>query len=491
MNLRFYNSISREMEDLRPRQARRLGIYVCGPTVYAAPHLGHARSAVVFDVFRRFWEAVGYDVTLVRNITDIDDKILLRARETGLDYRRLADRYSCKYDAAMAALNVRTPHATPRATEHIGAMQAVIARIMQRGHAYRGGGSVYFSAHSLKDDSRLSWRPGEDAAIANALPSADPAKRHPHDFALWKARKEDEPFWESPWGPGRPGWHIECTAMSHALLDIPFDIHGGGCDLMFPHHANEILQSLAAFGQPPAHIWLHHGMVTVEHAKIAKSKGNAPPLEDLLTAYHPEAVRLFLLSCHYRRDLPFSARALGQAARQLDRFYTLAGRLQAWLGASDPSAPCGSRLWQRFSGQLALDGNVPGGLAVVFETMREINRALDGAGTLRCSTFRQTVVDTATDFLHLTRHVLGLLQTPLEDYRRLLRSTGAPELPRPVVDRLVARRQSARQAGDWRTADRLRRCLEEDGVCLQDHDHATVWRKGKRRGCMTSGKTSS
>ncbi len=290
VNLQFYNSLSRQMEDLRPRKARRLGIYVCGPTVYDAPHLGHARSAVVFDIFRRFWEAVGYDVTLVRNITDIDDKILLRARETGLDYRCLADRYGREYDAAMAALNVRAPHATPRATDYIGPCQAVIARIMQRGHAYRGGGSVYFSAHRLKADGRLSWRSEENASMANPLPPANPDKRHPHDFALWKERKEGEPFWESPWGPGRPGWHIECTAMSHALLNIPFDIHGGGCDLLFPHHANEILQSFAAFGQPPAALWLHHGMLTVGRDKIAKSRGNAPPLESLLSTYHPEAV---------------------------------------------------------------------------------------------------------------------------------------------------------------------------------------------------------
>ena len=491
MNLRFYNSFSREMEDLRPRKARHLGIYVCGPTVYAAPHLGHARSAVIFDVFRRFWEAVGYDVTLVRNITDIDDKILRRAREAGLDYRRVAERYGREYDTAMAALNVRPPHAAPRATDYVGACQAVIARILQRGHAYRRGGSIYFSSHSLGDSGPIAWQPEADARPVNSGPPVDVDKRHPHDFALWKGRQNGDPFWESPWGPGRPGWHIECTAMSHTLLDIPFDIHGGGCDLRFPHHANEILQSRAAFGQPPADIWLHHGMVTVGHVKMAKSKGNAPPLEDLLAAYHPEAVRLFLLSRHYRRDLPFSANALGQAARQLDRFYTLAGRLQAWMGACDPSAPCGSRLWQRFSGQLALDGNVPGGLAVVFETMREINRALDAAGPMRCSTFRRTVADTATDFIYLARHVLGLLQTPLEDYRRLPPSTCAPELPRPVVERLVARRQSARQAGDWRTADRLRRRLEEDGVRLRDHDHATVWRQGKRKGRVTSAKTSS
>jgi len=491
VNLQFYNSLSRQMEELRPLTAGRLGIYVCGPTVYDAPHLGHARSAVVFDVFRRFWEAVGYHVTLVRNVTDIDDKILRRARETGRGYRRIADRYGREYDAAMIALNVRPPHAAPRATDYIGACQAIIARTMQRGHAYHSGGSVYFATRSLKTRSRLTWRPKEEDCPVHAWPPANPDKHHPEDFALWKARKAGEPFWESPWGPGRPGWHIECTAMSHALLDIPFDIHGGGCDLQFPHHANEILQSVAAFGNPPADLWLHHGMVTVDRVKMAKSRGNAPPLKSLLSSYHPEAVRLLLLSCHYRRDLPFSAKALEQAAHRLDRIYALAGRLQTSLGATDPSAPEESHLWLRFRSQLAQDGNVPGGLAAVFETMREINRTLDSAGMMRCSVLRRAVASTAADFLYLSRHVLGLLQTPLEDYARRYQGTCTRRFPRPVIERLVARRQLARQVGDWRVADRLHAILERNGIRLHDRNGATSWRQGKRKGREASAKSST
>jgi len=283
VNLRFHNTLSRKVEDLRPLEAGRLGIYVCGPTVYDAPHLGHARSAVVFDVFRRFFEALGYNVTLVRNITDIDDKIILKAQATGTDYRTIAERYQNQYDAVMAALNVQAPHAAPRATAYIGTCQELVARMLRNGHAYRSGKSVYLAIHSCRDYGRLSGRSCDPLPDISRC-REQPEKRHPGDFALWKGSKTGEPQWSSPWGPGRPGWHIECTAMSHALLNTPFDIHGGGRDLIFPHHENEIAQSIAAFGKPPAATWLHHGMVTVGQAKMAKSKGNAPPLETLLQA---------------------------------------------------------------------------------------------------------------------------------------------------------------------------------------------------------------
>ena len=251
MNLRFHNTLSRNVEDLRPLEAGRIGIYVCGPTVYDAPHLGHARSAVVFDVFRRFFEALGYNVTLVRNITDIDDKIILKAQAAGTDYRTIADRYQNQYDAVMAALNVRAPHAAPRATAYIGTCQELVARMLQRGHAYRAR-KVRLPFHQqLSDYGRLS---GDLRRAPRVTPAAreKPGQTSPGDFALWKGSKTGEPQWSSPWGPGRPGWHIECTAMSHALLNTPFDIHGGGCDLIFPHHENEIAQSIAAFGTPPA-----------------------------------------------------------------------------------------------------------------------------------------------------------------------------------------------------------------------------------------------
>lgn len=455
-------------------------MYVCGPTVYAAPHLGHARSAVVFDVFRRFFEALGCEVTLVRNITDIDDKILQRAGAEAKSYRSIADRFQREYDAAMRTLNVRPPDAAPRATAFIPACQEVIARIQHQGHAYRKGGSVYFDTRSCPTYGQLSARSAARSRPGGTLPG-NPDKRHPDDFALWKERKDGEPFWESPWGPGRPGWHIECTAMSHALLGTPFDIHGGGCDLIFPHHENEIAQSMAAFGRRPANIWLHHGMVTVADAKMAKSKGNAPSLQGLLRNWHPEAVRLFLLSRHYRSDLPFTTDGLHRAARHLDRFYALAGRLQTMQDEFVAPPPGGSSLWQRFMERLAADGDIPGSLAVLLETVRELNRTFDSAVPVRCSAYRRTVAAVAVDFLHLSRHVLGLLQTPLDDYAGQRRTARRPRLPRPVVERLVARRQAARRIADWRSADRLQSVLATYGIRVRDQDGATRWRRTIRR----------
>ena len=491
MNLQVRNTLTREVETVRPLTDGRLGMYVCGPTVYAAPHLGHARSAVVFDIFRRFFEALGIHVVLVRNITDIDDKILRRARESSTDYRTIADRYHRAYDAALTALNVRPPHSAPRATDYIGPCRDIIACILRRGHAYRRSGSVYFSSHSCRDYGRLSARSGGDVPAVETRPAFNPDKRHPDDFALWKKNRDGEPFWDSPWRPGRPGWHIECTAMSHALLGVPFDIHGGGCDLIFPHHENEIAQSLGAFGTPPAVLWLHHGMVTVGEAKMAKSKGNAPPLEDLLKTYPAEAVRLYLLSRHYRSDLPFSRAALENAVTRLSRLYALTRRLQGILRGPLPAAPQGSPLWQQFSRYMAADGNVPGGLAALFTTVRELNRALDRPGSSSSAPVRQAVRISAADFSFICRHILGVMRMSPDAYAQELacRPAHGGRLSPSEIHDLVAQRQAARQAADWSTADRLRKRLEAYGVRLRDHGHATVWRHGKRKGRVASAET--
>lgn len=483
MKLRFHNTLSGKVDDLRPLAAGHLGIYVCGPTVYDAPHLGHARSAVVFDVFRRFFEALGYNVTMVRNITDIDDKIILKAQAAATDYRTIAERYHNQYDAVMAALNVQAPHAAPRATAYIGPCQELIARIMQRGHAYRSGRSVYFSTKSCKGYGRLSGRSGGGAPLVNDRPHENRDKRHPDDFALWKGSKTGEAQWLSPWGPGRPGWHIECTAMSHALLNTPFDIHGGGCDLIFPHHENEIAQSLAAFGKPPAAMWLHHGMVTVEQAKMAKSKGNAPSLEALLQSYPPEAVRLFLLSRHYRRDLPFSIAALQDAATQLGRLYALTRRLQAMLEDAPPAPLHQSPLWRQFLGNLALDGNIPGGVAALFTTVRDLNRAMGQPVFPSSASTGLEVRTSAADLVFICRYILGILQMTPEAYARDLacRVAHRDRLSSSEIHDLVIQRQAARLSSDWPTADRLRKCLEENGVRLRDDAHATVWRRGKQK----------
>jgi len=481
VNLRFHNSLSRKVEDLRPLEAGRLGIYVCGPTVYDAPHLGHARSAVVFDVFRRFFVALGYNVTLVRNITDIDDKIILKAQATGTDYRTIAERYQNQYDAVMAALNVQAPHAAPRATAYIGTCQELIARMLRNGHAYRSGKSVYLAIHRCRDYGRLSRR---SCGSISEIPRCreQPGKRHPGDFALWKGAKTGEPQWSSPWGPGRPGWHIECTAMSHALLNTPFDIHGGGRDLIFPHHENEIAQSIAAFGKLPAAMWLHHGMVTVGPAKMAKSKGNAPSLEALLQSYPPEAVRLFLLSRHYRRDLPFTESALQVSTAQLNRLYALASRLQAIFGRRFSTPSRRSILWQRFARHLASDGNITGGMAALFETARDLNRALDNPVSNRYGTLWRTTQSTAADWHYICRDILGILHMTAEAYDQLRPKIFVPVLSRAAIEGLVIRRQAARKNLDWGTADALRAVLEENGVQLQDKNHETLWQHGNQKG---------
>jgi cysteinyl-tRNA synthetase len=447
---------------------------------------------VVFDVFRRFFEALGNDVILVRNVTDIDDKIIQRARERNTDYRTIAKRYHRAYDAALTALNVRPPHAAPRATDYIGPCQDIIARLLQRGHAYCSKGSVYFASHSCRDYGRLSGRPIGNVSAAVTRPAVNPDKHHPDDFALWKKSRDGEPFWNSPWGSGRPGWHIECTAMSHALLGVPFDIHGGGCDLIFPHHENEIAQSLGTFGTPPAALWLHHGMVTVGETKMAKSKGNAPPLADLLKVYPPEAVRLFLLARHYRNDLSFSQAALGNAVIQLNRLYALMKRLQGIIGENLPTVPRGSPLWHRFCRHMAGDGNFPGGLTALFTTVRELNRALDQPESQCNAAVRQTVRSSAADVSFICRHILGVLWMTPDAYARELehRPSYRRRLSPSDINALVAQRHAARQAADWCTADRIRKRLAADGVRLRDHNHATVWRQGKRKGRVASVETS-
>lgn len=481
MELRFYNTLSGRVETLAPRTNGQLHMYVCGPTVYDEAHLGHARSAVIFDVFRRFFDAMGYNVTLVRNITDIDDKILHRARQSGVDYRRIASHYHRSYDTLMATLGVRPPNESPRATAYVQPCQDIITRILENGHAYQRGASVYFATASCPGYGRLAKRSGQGPLQKPAL-SDTSEKRHPNDFALWKARSDGEPFWNSPWGPGRPGWHIECTAMSHYLLGTPFDIHGGGMDLIFPHHENEIAQARAAFGMLPAPMWVHHGLVTVGQAKMAKSKGNAPGIQDLLNTYHPEALRLFLLSRHYRRDLPFTESALQASVARLDRFYATARRLEAVFGRQRLARCRRSYLWHQFARRLASDGNVTAGLTVLFTTIRELNRVLDTNDACRYSTLWRTLEAVAADCLYISRHILGILQSPVEDYFHR-RPAGSPsKFSRHEIERLVAKRLAARQSEDWQTADRLREILEAHSVRLRDQGRATLWSQGKRQG---------
>ncbi len=374
MPLRIYNTLTRCKDALRPVTAGEVKMYVCGPTVYDEPHLGHARSEVIFDVIRRYLGARGYRVTLVRNVTDIDDKILEKARQKKQDFRRIGAYYLRKYEQAMRRLGVARPDAQPKATAFIHPIQDFISKLLQSGHAYAVGGNVYFAAASFKPYGQLSGRTIRALTMDEDF-SGETGKRHPADFVLWKTAKPREPFWPSPWGPGRPGWHIECSAMSAHLLGRVYDIHGGGDDLIFPHHENEIAQSESLFQKPPAACWMHHGLVHAGGRKVSKSDGHFQKLNDLLEIYPPDALRLFLLSRRYRRPLTFSHQKMESVLKnmaRIDRFFSRTD-VQAAMPAGNVNA-CGA-LWKRFCSAMDDDLNFPMALAIVFEGIRSIQRA--------------------------------------------------------------------------------------------------------------------
>ncbi len=381
MTVCIFNTLTRSKAPLIPLEPGRLKMYVCGPTVYDAPHLGHARSAVVFDVIRRYLSARGYRVTLVRNVTDIDDKILQKACRQHHDFRWLGTRYLREYEQAMRRLEVALPDAQPKATEFIVPIQNFISRLIQNGHAYAVAGNVYFAVASFKPYGKLSGRTLKTAAMDENAPDAS-GKRHPADFVLWKAARSREPFWPSPWGPGRPGWHIECSAMSARLLGEAYDIHGGGEDLIFPHHENQIAQSESLFKKAPATFWMHHGLIHADGRKISKSDGAFQKLNDLLEIYSPDALRLWLLSKRYRRPMTFSHQKMESALKNMARINRFFSRKD--VSASMPArrvTGCGT-LWTRFCSAMDDDFNFPLALAIVFESIRSIQRAI-GADTRR------------------------------------------------------------------------------------------------------------
>jgi cysteinyl-tRNA synthetase len=403
MTLLLHNTLRRRKMPFTPLDPGQVKIYVCGPTVYDEPHLGHARSAVVFDLLRRYLEIGGQRVTLVRNVTDIDDKIINKARRQDRDWRDLGAHYLDRYQRAMDRLNVIPPHIEPKASDFIRPMQRFIARLLQAGHAYGRGGSVYFAVAGLQTYGRLSGRRVDNRPGAGNATGQE-EKRHPADFVLWKAASPGAPFWPSPWGPGRPGWHIACSAMSGHLLGEVFDIHGGGIDLIFPHHENEIAQSEALFKKIPARYWIHHGLVQVEGRKISKSLGRFQNLADLMQRYPPDALRLFLLSKRYRHPLAFSSSSMEVARKQL-------ARLQAFFSrwSPPPTARTGvvqgrSPLWKCFCTALDDDLNFPQALSLIFSEIRRINRLGDCAASPPMGAVR--------DLHFICARVLGLRLDP-------------------------------------------------------------------------------
>ncbi len=471
--IRVYNTLTRKKEELVPLRPGEIRMYVCGVTVYDLSHIGHGRSALVFDVIRRYLRYRGYEVRFIRNFTDVDDKIIKRAQEEGVPPRELAGRYIEEYRKDMAALGILPADVEPKATDHIPQMIKLIERLVAKGVAYPLDGDVYFEVKRFPRYGRLSGKNLEELQ-AGARVEVDERKRDPLDFALWKASKEGEPAWPSPWGPGRPGWHIECSAMSMQYLGETFDIHAGGEDLVFPHHENEIAQAEAATGYPFVRYWIHNGFVNLGAEKMSKSLGNVLTLKELLRHHDPEALRLYLLGTHYRNPLDFATERVIEAARALERFRNLFEEADR-LAARGTPAPGGDRglleeaaeARRLFEEVMDDDFNTAQAVAVLFDLAHRLQsfKSKVTQGEAAAGAFLLGV----GELMGLGR-VLGLF----EELSRLSQPV-EPEFRRKI-EALVNARAEARQRRDWAGADRLRDELARLGVTVEDGPDGTTWK---------------
>ncbi|MGB7541845.1 MAG: cysteine--tRNA ligase [Burkholderiales bacterium] len=476
--LKIYNSLSRAKEPFVPLDPPRVKMYVCGMTVYDYCHLGHARVMIVFDLVQRWLRASGYQLTYVRNITDIDDKIIRRAVENGETIGALTERFIRYMDEDAAALGVRKPDLEPRATQHIADMLAMIAKLEERGMAYRAGsGDVNFSVRKFPGYGKLSGKSIEDLRAGERV-DVDATKHDPLDFVLWKHAKEGEPFWQSPWGNGRPGWHIECSAMATRLLGAHFDIHGGGQDLQFPHHENEIAQSEGALneneGKRFVNYWMHNGFVRVDEEKMSKSLGNFFTIRDLLRRYDAEVLRFFVARAHYRSPLNYSDQHLEDARQALTRLYTALKGAPTETGTPDWNEPHA----RRFREAMDDDFNTPEAMAILFELANEINRthsrilarqvrALGGILGL----LQRDSVEFLQGRHDIEVHVTGVAA-------RAESGTATVNIfPPDEVERLIQQRVMAKEAKNFREADRIRAELLAAGIVLEDGRDGTTWRR--------------
>ena len=467
MPLRITNTMSGRKELFVPLNQGAVNMYVCGVTVYDQCHIGHARALLTFDVIYRYLRFLGFDCRFVRNFTDVDDKIIKRAHQEDISPADLAQRYIDEFHHDAAALGLLEPTLEPRATEHIPDMIALISGLLEGGRAYEVAGNVYFAVESFGDYGKLSGR-SLDEMMAGARIEVDGRKRHPMDFALWKTSKDGEPFWDSPWGRGRPGWHIECSAMSTRYLGQPFDIHGGGQDLIFPHNENEIAQSECAAGAVLARYWIHNGFVRLAREKMSKSTGNILSIKEVLERHDPAALRLYMLTTHYRNPIEFSEDALAEAQRTVARIHETASRGNRILGPPRNGAPDPGPM-DDFRREMDDDFNTSRALAVVFEELRAVNRLLD-RGETRALEARRNALGAMTG-------VLGLMQTPPERFFEDKRRAGLMRraLSEDEVQRLIEERNHARKVRDWGQADDIRDALKEKGVMLKDGPSGTTW----------------
>jgi cysteinyl-tRNA synthetase len=464
--MQIFNSLTGRKEELRTHEPGVVRMYVCGDTVYDFCHIGHARSKVAFDVVRRYLEYRGYRVIFVRNITDIDDKIIKRAAENGESIQSLTERFIKYMHEDYDRLGILRPTHEPRATEHIPGIIAMTQTLIDKGYAYvASNGDVLYSVSKFEGYGKLSGRSLDDLR-AGARVAIEEAKHDPADFVLWKRAKPGEPFWPSPWGDGRPGWHIECSAMSLDLLGSHFDIHGGGMDLKFPHHENEIAQSCAATGDTFASIWMHNGFVNVDDEKMSKSLGNFFRIRDVLDSGHlrdPEVLRFFLVSSHYRGPINYSLVQIEQADAALVRLYT------ALRDVTPASTVQPGEATRRFEAAMDDDFNTPDAIAALQTLATDLNRAKSAGDTATASALAAE--------LKALGGVLGLLQLPPEEFLR--KGAGSPALSDAEIDNLIAARKAARAGKNFQEADRIRRQLADAGIVLEDKpDGTTTWRRG-------------
>jgi cysteinyl-tRNA synthetase len=466
--LKLHNTLSGRLEEFVPLVPGKVGMYVCGVTVYDRSHIGHARALVTFDVLFRYLCFLGYEVTFVRNFTDVDDKIIARAQQAGISALDLAEANIRSFGEDVQALACRPPTIEPRATEHISDMVALIQELIGKGLAYPAGGDVYYAVDKFPGYGRLAKRKLDDM-IAGARVEVDERKHHPMDFALWKASKPGEPWWDSPWGRGRPGWHIECSVMSTKYLGQPFDIHGGGTDLIFPHHENEIAQSEGAKGCPFARYWVHNGMVTIGQEKMSKSLGNFMTVQEASARVGGEATRLFVIGTHYRSPLDFSPERLDESARALARLYETLARADAAVPVPQ-GAPADAAVMDDFRAAMDDDLNTARAVGVVFETVRTINRLLDEGRTDAVAPRRRAV-----------REIAAVIGIGGNDPRTVLERAKYAHLAEAAIDaaeieRLIAERNAARKGRDFKQADAIRAALKAKGIVLEDTPAGTVWK---------------
>ncbi len=481
MTIRIYNTLTRKKEPLKPLEEGHVKLYVCGITSYDYCHLGHARSFLVFDMIVRYLRYRGYKVTFVRNFTDIDDKIIKRANEQGIDAQGLANRFIEEFYRDTDRLGILRPEIEPRATEHIPEMIELIRELIDKGLAYQSGNDVYFRVEQFGQYGRLSGRNLEDMQ-AGARIEVNEQKQHPMDFVLWKGSKPGEPKWDSPWGQGRPGWHIECSAMSRKYFGETFDIHGGGQDLVFPHHENEIAQSMGATGKPFANLWIHHGFVTIRDEKMSKSLNNFLTIREVLEQYPPEVIRLFIFSTHYRNPLDFSEAALQDAAAGLDRMYDCLARIAACeRGNAKPSVTAKDRekvesLRQRFEYAMDNDFNTARGIGLLFDTVKILNKGVQAAGSRPCPEDLDLLRQGGGTVRELAG-IMGLLQqdavTWIESKKKKLLAGLAVTVE--DIEKMIQDRAGARQKKDWAAGDAIRDQLLKHGIELKDGPDGTTW----------------